>query len=468
MIFSEFRFVAFFLAVFCVHWALKSNRARKIWLLFSSYVFYAAWDWRFLSLILFSTVLDYVIGIRLEDSEDEKVRKWLIRISLIGNLGLLGVFKYLNFFIDSAIDVINLFGFQANPYVLDIALPVGISFYTFQTLSYSIDVYRRHLGATRDIVDLAFFVGFFPQLVAGPIVRAKDFLPQCLTKRRLEMVDVRGCLVLFLIGFIKKAVISDGVAQFVDEYFADYGDYGVGSTYLGIALWATQVYCDFSGYTDMAIATAGLLGYNLALNFNFPYFAPSVSTFWTRWHISLSFWIRDYVFNSLGGWTGLNARGLWNILVTWTLAGLWHGADWRYVVFGLMMVPGLIAQLQWRSSPWRRRIPIPAVVGNIMTMWWICMALIMYRADDMAAAGDILRAYVLFKPPDTATSMLGDRLQWLLLGLLAIHWVSYKGWLAGWWRRFGPWTFTTGYAVASALVLTVVHATAEPFVYFQF
>ncbi|MDG2149544.1 MAG: MBOAT family O-acyltransferase [Planctomycetota bacterium] len=468
MIFSEFRFVAFFLAVFCVHWALKTNRARKLWLLFSSYVFYAAWDWRFLSLILFSTLLDYIVGNQLVKTDNKRKRLWLLRASLIGNLGLLGVFKYLNFFVESAVDMADLLGLDVPMYVFDIALPVGISFYTFQTLSYTIDIYRRQLEPAEDILDLAFFVAFFPQLVAGPIVRAKDFLPQCITQRNLAWVDIRGCLVLFLIGFIKKAVIADGVAQFVDEYFASHAEYGVGSSYLAIGLWATQVYCDFSGYTDMAIATAGLLGYNLALNFNFPYFAPSISTFWTRWHISLSFWIRDYVFNSLGGWKGMTPRGLFNILVTWILAGLWHGADWRYVIFGLVMVPGLLLQMQWRMSPWRRRIPIPAVVGNIMTMWWICMALILYRAESMSDAGDILMSYVFFLGPETATRMLGDRLLWLLLGLLAIHWVSYKGWLAGWWRRFGPWGFTTGYAVATSLVLTLVHATAENFVYFQF
>ncbi len=468
MIFSEFRFVAFFLAVFCVHWALRTNRARKAWLLFASYVFYGAWDWRFLSLIVFSTVLDHFVGKQLMLTDDKRKRLWLLRASLIGNLGLLGVFKYFNFFIASAVDMANLLGLEVSQIVFDIALPVGISFYTFQTLSYSIDIYRRQLKPAEDILDLAFFVAFFPQLVAGPIVRAKDFLPQCLTLRKLAWVDVRGCLMLFLIGFIKKAVISDGVAQFVDEYFANFADYGVSSTYLGVALWATQVYCDFSGYTDMAVATAGLLGYNLALNFNFPYFAPSISTFWTRWHISLSFWIRDYVFNSLGGWQGITPRGLWNICITWILAGLWHGADWRFVIFGLVMVPGLIAQMQWRMSPLRRKFPIPPVVGNIMTMWWICMALILYRADDMAAAGTILKSYVLFTAPETGTGLLGDRLLMLLVGLLAIHWVSYKGWLAEWWRRLGPWSFTTVYAVFCAVVLAFVHATAEPFVYFQF
>jgi alginate O-acetyltransferase complex protein AlgI len=345
-------------------------------------------------------------------------------------------------------------------------LPVGISFYTFQTLSYSLDIYRRRLEPAESLLDLAFFVTFFPQLVAGPIVRAADFMPQCVTKRRFAWVDVRGCLVLFMVGFIKKAVIADGVAQFVDEYFVNFADYGLSSTFLGVALWTAQVYCDFSGYTDMAIATAGLLGYNLTLNFNFPYFAPSLSTFWTRWHISLSFWIRDYVFNSLGGWTGLNLKALRNILITWTLAGLWHGADWRYVVFGLMMVPGLIVQLQWRMSRWRRRLPIPPLLGNIMTMWWICGSLIMYRANDMADSGVIMKSFFFFMAP--GERLLGDRLGWLVLLLVTIHWVNYKGWFADWWRRVDSWTFTAGYAVASALVISLMHASAEPFIYFQF
>ena len=466
MIFTEFRFVAFFLVVFCVHWALKSNRARKLWLLFASYVFYAAWDWRFLSLIIASTLLDYFVGLKLEDSDDERTRKSLIRASLVGNLGLLGVFKYLNFFIDSGADFLTWLGLPTDPLVLDIILPVGISFYTFQTLSYSLDIYRKHMPATRNLFDLAFFVAFFPQLVAGPIVRARDFMPQMETTRRMSWIDIRGCLVLFLVGFIKKAVISDGIAHYVDEYFDNYEQYSVASTYLGVALWAVQVYCDFSAYTDMAIATAGLLGYNLAINFNFPYFSPSVSAFWTRWHISLSFWIRDYVFNSMGGWTGLNYKGMRNIIVTWILAGLWHGADWRYVVFGLLMVPALLAQMWWRFSGLRRKIPLPPLVANAMTMWWILMCLIYYRADDMAAAGTILKSFVLFQAP--GTDLLGDRLGWLLLALTLIHYVNYKGWLQGWWRRLPTMTFTTGYATASALVLSMVHATAEPFVYFQF
>ena len=466
MIFTEFRFVAFFLLVFCVHWGLRSNRARKVWLLVCSYAFYACWDWRFLSLLVFSTGLDYLVGLKLAATDDPKARLRWLRVSLAGNLGMLGVFKYFNFFAREGVELANWLGFQVSPLMFEIGLPVGISFYTFQTLSYSIDIYRNKFAPTRDILDLGLFVAFFPQLVAGPIVRARDFLPQLLKRRELGWVDIRGCLILFLIGFFKKAVVSDGIAHFVDQYFSRYADYDVGSAWLGVGLWAAQVYCDFSGYSDMAIATAGLLGYNLALNFNFPYFSPSISAFWTRWHVSLGYWIRDYVFYSMGAWSDSKLRGWFNLLITWSLAGFWHGADWKYLAFGFLIGPALIVQMQWRLTGLRRKFPMPPLVGNLLTMWWISISLVMYRAEDLGSSWEILSSLLTFR--SIGDGVLGDRLAWLLAVLTLVHWINYKGWLTGWWRRPGPLTFTTGFAVAFGIVLTLMTATAEPFIYFQF
>jgi alginate O-acetyltransferase complex protein AlgI len=304
MIFTELSFLAFFALVFGVHWWLTSHRARKLWLLAASYFFYGAWDWRFLSLIVGSTALDYVVGLRLEGNDDERSRKRWIALSVVANLGLLGVFKYANFFLDSAIRLASALGFEASPHVLGIVLPVGISFYTFQTMSYSLDVYRRELRAVRDPLDFALFVTFFPQLVAGPIVRAIDFLPQLERVRVWRDVRVRACATLFLVGYVKKACIGDNVAELVDPYFKDPALYDALSAWIAVLFYAVQIYCDFSGYSDMAIATAGLFGYELRLNFDFPYFAASIRDFWRRWHMSLSSWLRDYLYIPLGGSRG--------------------------------------------------------------------------------------------------------------------------------------------------------------------
>ncbi len=466
MIFTEFRFFFFFLIAFCVHWALRSNTSRKVWLLGCSYIFYGAWDWRFLGLILFSTVVDYVVGLRLGATDDVAARKRWLRVSLVGNLGLLGVFKYFNFFVDSGVDFANLLGLQVPPIVFEIGLPVGISFYTFQTLSYSLDVYFRRMQPTRNVLDLALFVAFFPQLVAGPIVRAIDFLPQLKVVRRLSDVDVRGCLILFLVGFIKKAVVSDNIAQYVDAYFGYFTNYDVASAYLAVPLYAAQLYCDFSAYSDMAIACAGLLGYNLMLNFDFPYFAPSIKAFWARWHISLSSWVRDYLFNPLGGSRGSELMVWRNISVTWLLLGLWHGADWTYVLFGGWMIPALLLQRYWGALGPHRKPELPPLVGNVLTMWWICVAIIFFRSENLDKAWGIVKVFVFFQAP--GDQLLGDRLVWLLVGLTAVHWVSYKGYLAGLWDKLGSLGFTAGYATCCALVLTLINPNAAPFIYFQF
>ncbi|MHC4380608.1 MAG: MBOAT family O-acyltransferase, partial [Planctomycetota bacterium] len=301
MIFTEFRFLGFFLLVFAIHWSLRGARTRKTWLLLTSYAFYAAWDWRFLGLILASTLVDFVTGLRIAASEDPGTRKWWLRLSLCANLGILGFFKYCDFFLSSTASLVQAMGFEANLPVLELILPVGISFFTFQTMSYSLDIYYRRLEPTRSLLDLSLFVGFFPQLVAGPIVRAKDFLPQLERPQPFAAIAVKPALLLFLSGFIKKAVISDNLAPMVDAYFADPSAWSAGAAWIAVPGYAVQIYCDFSGYSDMAIALAALLGYRLCLNFHGPYLASDIRDFWRRWHISLSTWLRDYLYIPLGG-----------------------------------------------------------------------------------------------------------------------------------------------------------------------
>ena len=334
MLFVEFRFFWFFLAVFAVYWSLRQNDSRKIWLLICSYIFYAAWNWKFVFLLMASSALDYVVGLMMTRSKTRGARRaWLI-VSLCGNLGTLAFFKYFNFFISSAAGLLEWLGLPASVHTLNIIIPVGVSFYTFHSMSYTIDVYRGKIRAVSSLLDVACFIGFFPQMVAGPIVRASAFLPQLQSLRKFSDVDVRGALVLFLTGFIKKACIADAVAPFADRYFAAPENFTAASAWVGVLSYAIQIYCDFSGYTDMAIACARLLGYELPINFRFPYFARNISDFWHRWHISLSSWLRDYLYIPLGGNRGPRWFIYRNIMITMLLGGLWHGGAWTFVIWG--------------------------------------------------------------------------------------------------------------------------------------
>ncbi len=273
MIFTEFRFLGFFLAVFALHWGLRSLRARHVLLLVASYVFYGAWDVRFLGLVLLSTTVDFTAGRLLALLSSPGHRRAVLACSLVVNLGVLCTFKYFNFFAASFVDLLRALGVEAAPTTLHLILPVGISFYTFQSISYTVDVYRRTLVPSRDLLSFATFVAFFPQLVAGPIVRAVDFLPQLAVPRRLADVAWRPLLLLFLSGFVKKAVLSDNLAPYVDAFYTQPAAFDTASHWLGLLGYAAQIYCDFSGYSDMAVATAGLLGYRLCQNFNRPYLA---------------------------------------------------------------------------------------------------------------------------------------------------------------------------------------------------
>ncbi|HED66473.1 MAG TPA: MBOAT family protein [Planctomycetes bacterium] len=466
MLFSELRFLPFFLIVFSVHWALRSNRSRKVWLLLASYFFYGCWDWRFLSLILFSTAVDYVVGVQLSRPETRK--KFWLGVSLTANLGLLGFFKYFGFFVDSAVELLQRVGFQAHEPTLSIILPVGISFYTFQTLSYSIDVYMGRLEAVHDPLDLAFFVAFFPQLVAGPIVRAVDFLPQVAEKRYFSRVDVRGALLLFLVGYIKKACISDNLAPYVDAYFATPEAYTAFASWTATLFYSVQLYCDFSGYSDMAIACAALLGYRLILNFHFPYFSRSIAEFWRRWHISLSAWIRDYLYIALGGNRGGRLRMYRNLVIALVLCGFWHGAAWRFIFFGAIQAAALIARIEWNT-----RVPEDSfakrVVDSIampLTFVFFIASLIVFRTGGWDHTWTALRSFLLFESPGSKD--FGTTVLWLFPIFVGLHWLSYRRVFAGFWRRLPDSAFALAIGAAFAMVQPFVAIHAEPFIYFQF
>ncbi len=314
-------------------YVLLPHKAQNRMLLVASYVFYSAWDWRFLSLILLSTVVDYFVGLRMERETQQIRRKQLLWMSLAVNLGMLAIFKYLGFFADSFQDLIGSLGYEIDPFTLSIVLPVGISFYTFQTLSYTIDIYRRDLKATTDFFDFALFVAFFPQLVAGPIERAKNLLPNIAMPRVLSWEALSRGAVLCLIGLIKKIVIADGLAPSVDAIYSS-PDPSRLDIIFATWLFAIQIYCDFSGYTDIARGVSKMLGFRLMRNFAQPYFATSPQEFWRRWHISLSTWLRDYLYISLGGNRGGPRKTYRNLMATMVLGGLWHGAAWNFVAWG--------------------------------------------------------------------------------------------------------------------------------------
>lgn len=469
MIFTEFRFILFFILVACIYWMLQSNKQRKFWLLLCSYVFYAVWDWRFLGLIVVSTVVDYIVSLMLSKPIAENYRKVWLAVSLCSNLGLLGFFKYFNFFTESALSLFNLLGIPAGFNTINIVLPVGISFYTFQTMSYSIDVYLRKLKPVSSPLDLALYVSFFPQLVAGPIVRAADFLPQLLKSRSISSDSIKSCLLLFLVGFFKKACISDNLAPFIDEYFSAPELYSSMSAWLGVVSYAVQIYCDFSGYSDMAIACAGLLGYEFCENFNYPYFSANIAGFWRNWHMSLSTWLRDYLYIPLGGSRVKTLNIYRNLMITMTLGGLWHGAGWNFIIWGIMHGLALVVHRLFSKvlkQHHLEKLKFWAFIGPCLTFYFVCITWIFFRASDFSAAMTIVRSFVLFQT--SGTQQLSNMLAVLMIVLAVVHWLGYKKVLVGFWSKLPTPAFIGLYSALVPIVLACMSTSYNAFIYFQF
>lgn len=338
MLFNSIDFAMFLPIIFILYWYVtnKNLRSQNLLIVISSYIFYGWWDWRFLSLILFSTIVDYLIGISLSKQENQTKRKMLLWTSILVNLGFLGFFKYYNFFLDNFITAFSFFGTEINANSLNIILPVGISFYTFQTLSYTIDVYKRKLEPTKDFIAFTAFVSFFPQLVAGPIERATNLLPQFYKKRTFEYDKAVDGLRQILWGLFKKIVIADNCAQYANTIFNNSSEYSGSTLVLGAIFFTFQIYGDFSGYSDIAIGTSRLFGFNLKQNFAFPYFSRDIAEFWRRWHISLSTWFRDYLYIPLGGSRGGTWNKIRNVFIIFLVSGFWHGANWTFIVWGAL------------------------------------------------------------------------------------------------------------------------------------
>ncbi len=385
MTFTTITFLIFFVLFFGIYWLLapKKKNFRNLLILMASYLFYGWWDWRFLGLLFFSSMVDFSAGLLMDRTSNQQKRKLYLAFSLIVNLGMLGFFKYCDFFITSFSDLLHAFGYNGSVNTLKIILPVGISFYTFQSLSYGLDVYYKRLKPTKNIIEFLAFVSFFPQLVAGPIERATHLLPQFAGTKKFEYSQGITGLRMILWGLFKKMVIADSLAVFANQFFNAPLEFDSISAWIGVLAFAFQIYCDFSGYSDIAIGTAKLLGFDLMINFRTPYFSRSFTEFWQRWHISLSTWFRDYVFIPLGGNKGTLFRYIINIMITFLLSGFWHGAKYTFIIWGAMhglfLVQEKIIQKYFPKFKW-----FPFVVFITVILCWVP-----FRAKDTWQMADV-------------------------------------------------------------------------------
>ncbi len=402
MLFNSIDFALFLPIVFILYWFVtqKSLKLQNALIVVASYVFYGWWDWRFLSLILFSTLVDYTIGVLLMKENNETKRKILLWISIIINLGFLGFFKYYNFFLDNFVTAFTFFGSPISVSGLNIVLPVGISFYTFQTLSYSIDVYRKKLEPSKDFIAFSAFVCFFPQLVAGPIERATHLLPQFYKKREFVYSKAVNGLKLIIWGLFKKIVVADNCAFFVNKIFDNPEVYSSGELFMGMVFFAFQIYCDFSGYSDIAIGLSKLFGFDLMINFKFPYFSRDIAEFWRRWHISLSTWFRDYLYIPLGGSRGGTWMKVRNTFIIFIVSGFWHGANWTYIVWGLfhalLFLPLMLFNLNRSNLVANSYVWIDFFKIGI-TFLLVCIGWVFFRADSISEAIQYLNHLAAFE-----------------------------------------------------------------------
>lgn len=365
MLFNSLNFAIFLPIVFILYWfATKRNlRLQNLLLLVSSYLFYAFWDWRFMFLLIFSTILDYITGIKIYESTNKRKKLFWLWLSISVNLGFLGIFKYYNFFAASFADALSLMGFKANLGSLQVILPVGISFYTFHGLSYVLDLYKNKISAERNFVNYSVFVSFFPLLVAGPIERATHLLPQILQKREFDYSKAVDGMRQILWGLFKKIVIADNCAEYANTIFNNSSNYSGSTLILGALFFTFQIYCDFSGYSDIALGTARLFGIDLLRNFAFPYFSRDIAEFWRRWHISLSSWFKDYLYIPLGGSKG----GMWikirNTFIIFLVSGFWHGANWTFIIWGFLNALYIMPSIVFNTN--RNNIDIVARGKNL-------------------------------------------------------------------------------------------------------
>ncbi len=477
MIFNSLDFFIFLPIVFVFYWFVfnKNLKYQNLFIVIASYIFYCWWDWRFVSLIIFSSFVDYIIGILLGNETKQHKRKILLWTSICSNIGFLGFFKYYNFFVQSFIDSFSFFGTQINAGTLNIILPVGISFYTFQTLSYTIDVYNKKLEPTKDWVAFFAFVSFFPQLVAGPIERATNFLSQFYKKRQFVYTDAVDGVRQVLWGLFKKVVIADNCAKYANIIFNNHTEYNGSTLLLGAFLFAFQIYGDFSGYSDIAIGISRLFGFNLKRNFAFPYFSRDIAEFWRRWHISLSTWFRDYLYIPLGGSKGGLKMKLRNTFIIFLVSGFWHGANWTFIIWGalnaLYFLPLLLANKNRVNTDLVAQgnyFPSLKELGQMaITFFLTLIAWIFFRADSVSHAISYLK--------NTFTTSLFSEFEifpgttlLLILFFIIIEWLGRSGEYAiekiDFMNKPLRWSF---YVLLIVLMFSFT-GEQQQFIYFQF
>lgn len=466
MIYSNIEFLIFFSFVFALYWLL-GDRWRLYVLLMASYLFYASWNVKFLVLILASTLLDYVVGLKLQQARPLGRRRWLA-VSVTGNLLVLSTFKYCDFFIQSAGELLTALGVGVRVQTLNLVLPLGISFYTFQSMSYTIDVYRGQMGACTSLARFMLYVSFFPQLVAGPIVRARDLLKQFASPPSFSYAFIVSGGRLFLLGFIQKALLADQAALVVDDVFAEPSRFGSATIWAAVVLYALQIYWDFAGYSNMARGIARMLGYELPVNFNLPYLACNMQEFWHRWHISLSTWLRDYLYIPLGGSRRAPRRVYVNIMVTMLLGGLWHGANWTFIVWGGYHGFLLCLQRFAEGKGWigdGQRDWWVSIASQVTTFFLVCLGWVLFRAESLTEA--ILIYKSMFWPTPGEVYLLGLSSVLITVGLLYHVLVPVLIKALG-KTRFPPFLQGLGYAVVIALLVVFTPFDLQRFIYFQF
>jgi D-alanyl-lipoteichoic acid acyltransferase DltB (MBOAT superfamily) len=478
MLFHSLEFAIFFVIVFVVYWFVVNNNLRKqnLFLLIASCIFYGWWDWKFLSLIFVSIIVDYVVGIKIHETEEKQQRKYWLWVSLAVNLGMLGFFKYYNFFVGSFVDAFSTIGVNLQARTLNIILPVGISFYTFQTLSYTIDIYRKRLKPTRDFINFAAFVSFFPQLVAGPIERAAKLLPQIEKPRQFDYAQAKDGLRQMLWGFFKKIAIADVCGQYADYIFQNSENLHSLVLLAGALLFLFQIYGDFSGYSDIAIGTAKIFGIRLMINFAYPLFVRDFVEFWQKWHISMIRWFVDYLGLALGGSGGKIWRRYLNFMVIFTVSGLWHGPTWSFVFFGF--IHGVLMAISyWRRRTYKIRYGRIVAEGKMLpslklTLQFVflnvlgALTAVFFRVQHL---GDAFR-YIgrVFWNPEGMWMPIGWDIPLLLSILFVLEWGNRHKEHPLQFERFGKGMRLATYFGLVYLCVIYFDTNYSSFIYFQF
>jgi len=482
MLFNSIDFAIFLPTVFLLYWFVtnKNLNLQNFLIVAASYLFYGWWDWRFLSLILFSTIVDYSVGRKLKKEDNQTKRKILLWISILVNLGFLGFFKYYNFFLENFITAFSFFGKEIQGNSLNIILPVGISFYTFQTLSYTIDVYKRKLEPTKDFIAFSAFVSFFPQLVAGPIERATHLLPQFYIKRTFDYSKAVDGMRQILWGLFKKIVIADRCASFANQAFNNSADMNGSTLVLGALFFTFQIYCDFSGYSDIAIGTSRLFGFDLMRNFNFPYFSRDIAEFWRRWHISLSTWFRDYLYIPIGGSRGSTWTKIRNVFIIFIVSGFWHGANWTFIAWGALnaiyFLPLLLTQknrnylgvvAQGKYLPSLKELFLMLITFGLTVFAWI-----FFRAESIGHALNYIHGIFsasLFAMPNFLSGRSFLITIILVVFFVLIEWQGREGQYAI--ANLGlKWKRSLRYGLYYSIIIAIFlfGGAKQQFIYFQF